>query len=140
MRMHPSVTSYLCLPQLPTQCLPGALSLAVNRLGRHKANISPPPSAKVSNAWSHTYPPPYSFTAGTILLRNWTVSGAASRASLVCCGEEKNLCGRLYVCTALLLRIQAFLGLKLHSVCVRKHQNAENSLLGIDSRVRGLSQ
>jgi len=34
--------------------LPGTLSLAVNRLGRHKANNSPPPSA---NAWSYTFPP-----------------------------------------------------------------------------------
>lgn len=37
--------------------LPGALSLAVNRLGRHKANYSLPPSAKVTNAWSYTSPP-----------------------------------------------------------------------------------
>lgn len=40
----------------PTQLPTGALSLAVNRLGRHKANNSPQRSAKVTNACNYTSP------------------------------------------------------------------------------------
>jgi hypothetical protein len=42
--------------QPPTQWVPGALSLGVNRSGR-VADHSPPSSAEVKNAWSYTFTP-----------------------------------------------------------------------------------
>ena len=92
--------------------LPGALSLAVNRLGRHKSNKSPPPSAKVTNAWSYTSPLHIPSRQGQFYFVTGPIQGL-----LHCCGEEKNPCGRLYVSTALLLRVQSTLGLMLQ--CLR---------------------
>jgi hypothetical protein len=42
--------------QPPIQCVPGALSLGVKRLGR-EADHSSPSSAEVKNAWSSTSTP-----------------------------------------------------------------------------------
>jgi hypothetical protein len=42
--------------QSPFQVVPGALSLAVKR-PRREADHSPPSSAEVKNAWSHTSTP-----------------------------------------------------------------------------------
>jgi hypothetical protein len=43
--------------QLPIQWVTGNLSLLIKRPGR-EADHSPPPSAKVKNAWSYIYTPP----------------------------------------------------------------------------------
>jgi hypothetical protein len=43
--------------QPPIQWVPGALSLGIKQPG-HKADCSPPSSAKVKNVWSYTSTPP----------------------------------------------------------------------------------
>jgi hypothetical protein len=48
--------------QPPIQQVPGALSLGVKRPGR-EADLSPPSSAEVKNAWSYTCTPEYVFMA-----------------------------------------------------------------------------
>jgi hypothetical protein len=48
--------------QPPIQWVPGALSLGIKQPG-HEANHSPPSSAEVENAWSHTSTPQYVFMA-----------------------------------------------------------------------------
>jgi hypothetical protein len=43
--------------QPPIQWVPGALPLRVKRSG-HEADVSPPSSAEVKNAWGYTSTPP----------------------------------------------------------------------------------
>jgi hypothetical protein len=44
----------------PIQCVPGALSPGVKRLGR-EADHSPPASAGVKKMWIYIFTPPYAF-------------------------------------------------------------------------------
>jgi hypothetical protein len=48
--------------QLPIQCVPGALSPGVKRLGREADHI-PPSTAEVKNVWSYTSTRQYVFMA-----------------------------------------------------------------------------
>jgi hypothetical protein len=73
--------------------LPGALPLAVNRLGRHKSNNLPPPSAKVTNAWSYTSPPHIPSQQGQF----YFVTGRIQGLSWLLCRRDKSLQETLYL-------------------------------------------
>jgi hypothetical protein len=53
---------FLCAPQPPIHCLPGALSPGMKRPGR-ETNHSPPYSTEVKNTWSYNFSPPYVYIA-----------------------------------------------------------------------------
>jgi hypothetical protein len=53
-------------PQPPIQWVPGSFSPGVN-WSRREADLSPPSSAEVKNAWGCTSAPPYVFKAGCLV-------------------------------------------------------------------------